>query len=97
MKYGITSFSLTIKVMSTLITFTVTYAKQIAVLSTAIAVCTALWYKETIAIKIKSAAVQYASAVDKAYAATSTLLRAALVALQAHGLISQKAYRATSW
>lgn len=73
MKYGITSFSLTIKVMSTLITFTVTYAKQIAVLSTAIAVCTALWYKETIAIKIKSAAVQYASAVDKAYAATSTL------------------------
>lgn len=83
MKYGITSFSLTIKVMSTLITFTVTYAKQIAVLSTAIAVCTALWYKETIAIKIKSAAVQYASAVDKAYAATSTLLRAALVALQA--------------
>lgn len=83
MKYGITSFSLTIKVMSTLITFTVTYAKQIAVLSTAIAVCTALWYKETIAIKIKTAAVQYASAVDKAYTATSTLLRAALVALQA--------------
>lgn len=83
MKYGITSFSLTIKGMSTLITFTVTHAKQIAVLSTAIAICTALWYKEIIAIKLKTAATAYATAVDKAYTATVTLLRTAMVALQA--------------
>lgn len=83
MKYGITSFSLTIKGMSTLITFTVTHAKQIAVLSTAIAICTALWYKEIIAIKLKAAATAYATAVDKAYTATVTLLRTAMVALQA--------------
>ena len=82
-KYAISTMSIGIRVLSTLITFTIEHAKQLAVIASAIAVCTALWYKETIAIKIKSAAVQYASAVDKAYAATSTLLRAALVALQA--------------
>lgn len=82
-RYAISTLSVGIRVLSTLITFTVTHAKQLAVIGSAIAVCTALWYKETIAIKLKAAATTYAAAVDKAYIATTTLLRAAMVALQA--------------
>jgi TP901 family phage tail tape measure protein len=82
-RYAISTLSVGIRVLSTLITFTVTHAKQLAVIGSAIAVCTALWYKETIAIKLKAAATAYAAAIDKAYIATTTLLRAAMVALQA--------------
>ena len=82
-RYAISTLSVGIRVLSTLITFAVTHAKQLAVIGSAIAVCTALWYKETIAIKLKAAATTYAAAVDKAYIATTTLLRAAMVALQA--------------
>lgn len=82
-RYAISTMSVGIRVLSTLITFTVTHAKGLTVLATAIAVCTALWYKEIIAIKLKNAATAYATAVDKAYIATVTLLRTAMVALQA--------------
>lgn len=82
-KYAISTLSVGVRVLSTLITFTVTHTKQLAVIGSAIAVCTALWYKETIAIKLKAAATAYAAAVDKAYIATTNLLRAAMVALQA--------------
>lgn len=82
-KYAISTLSVGVRVLSTLITFTVTHAKQLAVIGSAIGVCTALWYKETIAIKLKAAATTYAAAVDKTYIATTTLLRAAMVALQA--------------
>lgn len=82
-RYAISTLSVGVRVLSTLITFTVTHAKQLAVIGSAIAVCTALWYKETIAIKLKAAATTYAAAVDKAYIATTNLLRAAMVALQA--------------
>lgn len=82
-RYAISTLSVGIRVLSTLITFTVTHAKQLAVIGSAIAVCTALWYKETIAIKLKAAATAYAAAIDKAYIATTTLLRTAMVALQA--------------
>ena len=82
-RYAISTLSVGVRVLSTLITFTVTHAKQLAVIGSAIAVCTALWYKGTIAIKLKAAATTYAAAVDKAYIATTTLLRAAMVALQA--------------
>lgn len=82
-RYAISTLSVGIRVLSTLITFTVTHVKQLAVIGSAIAVCTVLWYKETIAIKLKAAATAYAAAVDKAYIATTTLLRAAMVALQA--------------
>ena len=82
-KYAISTLSVGVRVLSTLITFMVTHAKQLAVIGSAIAVCTTLWYKETIAIKLKAAATTYAAAVDKAYIATTTLLRAAMVALQA--------------
>lgn len=82
-RYAISTLSIGIHVLSTLITFTVTHVKQLAVIGSAIAVCTALWYKETIAIKLKAAATTYAAAIDKAYIATTTLLRAAMVALQA--------------
>ena len=82
-RYAISTLSVGIRVLSTLITFTVTHVKQLAVIGSAIAVCTVLWYKETIAIKLKAAATTYAAAVDKAYIATTTLLRAAMVALQA--------------
>lgn len=82
-RYAISTLSVGVRVLSTLITFTVAHAKQLAVIGSAIAVCTALWYKETIAIKLKAAATTYAAAVDKAYIATTTLLRAAMVALQA--------------
>lgn len=82
-RYAISTLSVGIRVLSTLITFTVTHVKQLAVIGSAIAVCTVLWYKETIAIKLKAAATAYAAAVDKAYIATTNLLRAAMVALQA--------------
>ena len=82
-RYAISTMSIGIRVLSTSITFTISHAKELTVLATAIAVCTALWYKETIAIKIKAAATAYATAVDKAYTATATLLRTAMVALQA--------------
>lgn len=82
-RYAISTMNVGIGTLSTLITFTISHAKQLAILGTAIAVCTALWYKETIAIKLKSAATAYATAVDKAYTATATLLRTAMVALQA--------------
>lgn len=82
-RYAISTLSIGIHVLSTLITFTFTHVKQLAVIGSAIAVCTALWYKETIAIKLKAAATTYAAAIDKAYIATTTLLRAAMVALQA--------------
>ena len=82
-RYAISTLSVGIRVLSTLITFTVTHVKQLAVIGAAIAVCTALWYKETIAIKLRTAAAAAATAVDKAYIATTTLLRAAMVALQA--------------
>lgn len=82
-RYAISTLSIGIHVLSTLITFTVTHVKQLTIISSAIAVCTALWYKETIAIKLKAAATTYAAAIDKAYIATTTLLRAAMVALQA--------------
>ena len=82
-RYAISTLSVGIRVLSTLITFTVTHIKQLAVIGSAIAVCTALWYKETIAIKLKAAATAYAAAIDKAYIATTNLLRAAMVALQA--------------
>lgn len=82
-RYAISTLSIGIHVLSTLITFTVTHVKQLAIIGSAIAVCTALWYKETIAIKLKAAATTYAAAIDKEYIATTTLLRAAMVALQA--------------
>lgn len=82
-RYAISTLSIGIHVLSTLITFTFTHVKQLTITGSAIAVCTALWYKETIAIKLKAAATTYAAAIDKAYIATTTLLRAAMVALQA--------------
>lgn len=82
-RYAISTLSVGIRVLSTLITFTVTHVKQLAVIGAAIAVCTALWYKETIAIKLRTAAAAANAAVDKAYIATTTLLRTAMVALQA--------------
>lgn len=82
-RYVISTLSIGIHVLSTLITFTFTHVKQLTIIGSAIAVCTALWYKETIAIKLKAAATTYAAAIDKAYIATTTLLRAAMVALQA--------------
>lgn len=82
-RYAISTLSIGIHVLSTLITFTFTHVKQLTIIGSAIAVCTALWYKETIAIKLKAAATTYAAAVDKAYIATTNLLRAAMVALQA--------------
>lgn len=82
-RYAISTLSIGIHVLSTLITFTFTHVKQFTIIGSAIAVCTALWYKETIAIKLKAAATTYAAAIDKAYIATTTLLRAAMVALQA--------------
>lgn len=82
-RYAISTLSVGIRVLSTLITFTVTHVKQLAVIGAAIAVCTALWYKETIAIKLRTAATAYAAAIDKAYVATTNLLRAAIIALQA--------------
>ena len=82
-RYAISTLSIGIHVLSTLITFTFTHIKQLTIIGSAIAVCTALWYKETIAIKLKAAATTYAAAIDKAYIATTTLLRAAMVALQA--------------
>lgn len=82
-RYAISTLSVGIRVLSTLITFTVTHAKQLAMIGAAIAVCTALWYKETIAIKLRTADAAANAAVDKAYIATTTLLRTAMVALQA--------------
>lgn len=82
-RYAISTLSIGIHMLSTLITFTFTHVKQLTIIGSAIAVCTALWYKETIAIKLKAAATTYAAAIDKAYIATTTLLRAAMVALQA--------------
>lgn len=82
-RYAISTLSIGIRVLSTLIAFTVTHVKQLAVIGAAIAVCTALWYKETIAIKLRTAAAAANAAVDKAYIATTTLLRTAMVALQA--------------
>ena len=82
-RYAISTLSIGIHVLSTLITFTFTHVKQLTIIGSAIAVCTALWYKETIAIKLKAAATTYAAAIDKAYIATTTLLRAAMVALLA--------------
>lgn len=82
-RYAISTLSIGIHVLSTLITFTFTHVKQLTIIGSAIAVCTALWYKETIAIKLKAAATTYAAAIDKAYIATTTLLRTAMVALQA--------------
>lgn len=82
-RYAISTLSVGIRVLSTLITFTVTHVKQLAVIGAAIAACTALWYKETIAIKLRTAAAAANAAVDKAYIATTTLLRTAMVALQA--------------
>lgn len=82
-RYAISTLSIGIHVLSTLITFTVTHVKQLTIIGSAIAVCTALWYKETIAIKLRTAAAAANSAVDKAYIATTTLLRTAMVALQA--------------
>lgn len=82
-RYAISTLSIGIHVLSTLITFTFTHVKQLTIIGSAIAVCTALWYKETIAIKLKATATTYAAAIDKAYIATTTLLRAAIVALQA--------------
>lgn len=82
-RYAISTLSIGIHVLSTLITFTVTHVKQLTIIGSAIAVCTALWYKETIAIKLRTAAATANAAVDKAYIATTTLLRTAMVALQA--------------
>lgn len=82
-RYAISILSIGIHVLSTLITFTVTHVKQLTIIGSAIAVCTALWYKETIAIKLSTAAAAANAAVDKAYIATTTLLRTAMVALQA--------------
>lgn len=82
-RYAISTLSVGIRMLSTLMTFSVTHVKQLAVIGAAIAVCTALWYKETIAIKLRTAATAYATAVDKAYVATTNLLRAAIIALQA--------------
>jgi TP901 family phage tail tape measure protein len=82
-RYAISTLSIGIHVLSTLITFTVTHVKQLTIIGSAIAVCTALWYKETIAIKLSTAAAAANAAVDKAYIATTTLLRTAMVALQA--------------
>lgn len=82
-RYAISTLSIGIHVLSTLITFTVTHVKQLTIIGSAIAVCTALWYKETIAIKLRTAAAAANVAVNKAYIATTTLLRTAMVALQA--------------
>lgn len=82
-RYAISTLSISIHVLSTLITFTVTHVKQLTIIGSAIAVCTALWYKETIAIKLRTAAAAANAAVNKAYIATTTLLRTAMVALQA--------------
>lgn len=82
-RYAISTMSIGIRVLSTIITFTISHAKQLAILGTAITVCTALWYKETIAIKARSAVMAFNEALDKAYIATVNLLKTALVALRA--------------
>lgn len=82
-RYAISTMSIGVRVLSTIITFTISHAKQLAILGTAIAVCTALWYKETIAIKARSAVMAINEALDKAYIATVNLLKTALVALRA--------------
>lgn len=82
-RYAISTMSVGIRVLSTLITFTITHAKELTVLATAIAVCTTLWKAQTVILKLQAARLAVVTALEKGYHATILLLRSALVALQA--------------
>lgn len=82
-RYAISTMSVGIRVLSTLITFTITHAKELTVLATAIAVCTTLWKAQTVILKLQTARLAVITALEKGYHATILLLRSALVALQA--------------
>ena len=82
-RYAISTMSVGIRVLSTLITFTITHAKELMVLATAIAVCTTLWKAQTVILKLHAARLAVVTALEKGYHATILLLRSALVALQA--------------
>ena len=82
-RYAISTMSVGIHVLSTLITFTVNHAKKLAVLATAITVCTTLWKTQTIILKFQAARIAAVIALEKGYHATVLLLRSAMVALHA--------------
>ena len=82
-RYAISTVNVGLSTLTTVSKFIVQHAKQLTYLGTAIAVCTALWYKETIAIKARSIVASINYALDKAYLATVNLLKTALVALRA--------------
>lgn len=82
-RYAISTMSIGIRVLSTLITFTVNHAKELVVLGAAIATCTALWKAQTIILKLQAARIAAITALEKGYHATIVLMRSALVALQA--------------
>ena len=82
-RYAISTVNVGLSTLTTVSKFIVQHAKQLTYLGTAIAVCTALWYKETIAIKARSIVASINYALDKAYLATVNLLKTALVTLRA--------------
>lgn len=82
-RYAISTMSVGIRVLSTLITFTITHAKELTVLATAIAICATLWKAQTVILKLQAARLAVITALEKGYHATILLLRSALVALQA--------------
>ena len=82
-RYAISTMSVGIRVLSTLITFTVTHTKQLAIIGSAIAVCTTLWKAQTVILKLHAARLALVTALEKGYHATILLLRSAMVALQA--------------
>ena len=82
-RLAISTMNVGIGTLSAMITFVASHIKSIAAMGAAIAVCTALWYKDTIAIKYNSATMAINVATEKAAVATKTLLQSALVALRA--------------
>ncbi len=82
-RYAISTMSIGIHVLSTLITFTINHAKELAVLASAIAICTTLWKAQTVILKLQATRLAIITALEKGYHATVLLLRSAMVALHA--------------
>lgn len=81
--YAISTMSIAIRTLVTLVTYVTNNAKELAMLGAAITVCTALWYKEAIVVKLNTSKKAINMAMDKALVSTQTLLKASLVALRA--------------
>lgn len=89
-RYAISTVNVGIGTLSTLINLTISHAKELTIIASAIALCTAMWKAQTVILKLQAARVATLIALEKGYHATVILVRSAMVAVQASFALARK-------